>query len=172
MQDDAAPAALAGSLGGTLTNIAGSVKVSNSSGTTALTLDDSGDTTVRTATITSAAVTGTWSPGAIDYTGNEVSSLTLDGGKAGNPFNVQNTGTTTNLVLAGATAVKVGNAGSAQGIVGSLREREPEAVDTQPKRAGSLATRSPPAGGDHGRPTPDHRGWALKPPPGGGDGSP
>jgi hypothetical protein len=116
------------SLGGTLTNIAGSVKVSNSSGTTALTLDDSGDTTVRTATITSAAVTGTWSPGAIDYTGNEVSSLTLDGGKAANTFNVQNTGTTTNLVLAGATAVKVGNAGSAQGIVGSLNIENPSTI--------------------------------------------
>jgi hypothetical protein len=114
---------LAPSLGGTLANIAGPVSLSNSSGTTALVLDDSGDATARTATITNNSVTGTWSPGAVNYVGKEVSALTLFGGHAANTFNVQSTSTTTNLVLAGLSTVAVGSGGSTStlsGIQGAL----------------------------------------------------
>jgi Ca2+-binding RTX toxin-like protein len=111
---------LAPSLGGTLTNIAGSVNVSNSSGTTALVLDDSGDTTARTATIANDSVSGTWSSGAINFSANEVSSLTLHAGNAANTFNVQSTTTATNLDLAGLSTVNVGSGGSTSTLSGLL----------------------------------------------------
>jgi hypothetical protein len=120
---------IAPSLGGTLATIAGPVNVSNSSGTMALVLDDSGDITTRTATITSTSVTGTWSAAAINYIGKDVSSLTLhSSGNSPKIFNVLSTSTTTNLALAGFTSVRVGNAGSVQGISGSLNIENPTSL--------------------------------------------
>ncbi len=91
---------LAPSLGGTLANIAGTVNVSNTSGGgTTLNVDDSGDTTGQTVTVTNGSVSGTWSPASINYTGGQVTSLNLLGGDGGNTFNVQSTasGTTTSI---------------------------------------------------------------------------
>jgi hypothetical protein len=87
------------SLSGTLANIAGPVNVATSkgdTGTTTLNVDDSGDSSPQTATITSSSITGL-APAAINYSG--VSTLTIGGGSGGNTFNVQSTasGTTTNL---------------------------------------------------------------------------
>src|SRR5262249_24078968 len=96
-------------LGGTLANIAGPVNVSSSSGTTTLTLDDSGDTTNQTFTITNSSITGTGFTGPINY--SHVSTLTLDGGSGFANCNVQSTAskTTTNLLLQTLGAVKVGS---------------------------------------------------------------
>ncbi len=108
------------SLGGTLANIAGPVNLSSSSLTT-LVVDDSGDTTARTATITSNSISGTWSQGAIHYVGNQVSSLTLHGGNAANTFNVLSTSTTTTIDGGtGNDAFDVGSNGTSAGIVKNI----------------------------------------------------
>src|SRR5262249_6572957 len=82
---------------------------SSSSGTTTLTLDDSGDTTNQTFTITNSSITGTGFTGPINY--SHVSTLTLDGGSGFANCNVQSTAskTTTNLLLQTLGAVKVGS---------------------------------------------------------------
>jgi hypothetical protein len=100
----------ASTLGGTLANIAGPVNVSSSSGTTTLTIDDSGDTTGQTFTVTNNSITGTGFTGPINY--SQVSTLTLDGGSGiNNSYNVQSTAasTTTNLLLQGSNTVRVGS---------------------------------------------------------------
>jgi hypothetical protein len=102
---------LAPSLGGTLASIAGPVVVSNTSGSTSLTVDDSGDTTGQTVAITNSSITGTWSA-PINYVGGEVSSLTVLGGSGSNTFNVQSTASGTPVGLnagSGADVVSVGN---------------------------------------------------------------
>jgi hypothetical protein len=118
---------LAPSLGGTLANIAGPLRVSNSSGSLALSVDDSGDASANTTTtITNASVTGTWAAGAINYFSNEVSSLTFLSGTGGDTIDVLSTATTTNLIGASAsTTVNVGNGGSVQGITGTLNIEAP-----------------------------------------------
>jgi Ca2+-binding RTX toxin-like protein len=76
------------SLGGTLTNISGTVNVSNSNtGHTALVLDDSGDTVGRAVSISPNAVTGL-APGAIDYVPGQVSSLQVNGGSGNDAFTI------------------------------------------------------------------------------------
>jgi hypothetical protein len=87
------------SLGGTLANIAAPVNVSNTSGSTTLNVDDSGDTTGQTVTVSNNSISGTWSPAAINYSDAALSTIktvNLSGGSGGNTFNVQST-------LAGAT---------------------------------------------------------------------
>jgi hypothetical protein len=108
-------------LGGTLANIAGPVNVSSSSGSTTLTLDDSGDTTGQTVTVTSSSITGTWSPAAINYA--NVSTLTIEGGTGIHNFYIQSTarGTMTNLVLGGSNTVRIGsNAPSLNGTLANI----------------------------------------------------
>jgi hypothetical protein len=93
---------LAPLLGGTLANITGPVSVANATGTTALSVDDSGDTTGRAFTITNGAIAGTGLPAAINYTAgssSEVTSVTVDGGSGGNTFNVLSTGSGTSTTL-------------------------------------------------------------------------
>jgi hypothetical protein len=79
---------------GSLANINGYVAVSGvGTGATALLVDDSKDSTARTATLTSSTLTGL-SPAPIVYTGGNttgVTSLTVDGGSGGNTFYVQGT---------------------------------------------------------------------------------
>src|SRR5262249_56414646 len=85
------------------------VNVSSLSGTSTLTLDDSGDTPNQTFTITNSSITGTGFTGPINY--SHVSTLTLDGGSGFANCNVQSTAskTTTNLLLQTLGAVKVGS---------------------------------------------------------------
>jgi hypothetical protein len=114
---------------GSLTGIAGAVNVVNNSGHTALVVDDSADTVGRTATVTSNAVTGL-SPAPINYWapttagGNGVSSVTIDGGKAANTFNVLSTAAFAPVSFFGGLGsndtVRVGNAGSLAGIAGAV----------------------------------------------------
>lgn len=115
---------------GSLANIAGPVNVSNSSGQTSLVVDDSADTTARSATISNSAVTGL-SVGAIHYTGAYlnanhspigVAALKVNGGSGGNTFDVLSTAAQTpvdlNSGLGNDTVLVRGNS-SALNIQGS-----------------------------------------------------
>jgi acrosin len=120
--------------------INGSVTVTNASGSTALTVDDSADSTARAATLGAASLTGL-APAAINYT--NLSALTVDGGTGGNSFTVTGTSTPTTLnsgagddtVTVKATAsagpltidgdnghdtVTISNSGTAQNILGTV----------------------------------------------------
>jgi hypothetical protein len=92
-------------LGGTLANITGAVTVTNTSLST-LTVDDSGDNSSRTATLSDSAVSGL-SPAPINYTGSGLSTLTVYGGSGGNTFNVTDTSTATDLHPGGSATVNV-----------------------------------------------------------------
>jgi hypothetical protein len=77
-------------LGGTLASINGLFDVYGP-GVTTLTIDDSGDTTRRTATLYGSSLVGL-SPAPIYYTSgvtSSVTSLTVDGGSGGNSFSIQ-----------------------------------------------------------------------------------
>jgi Bacterial Ig-like domain len=74
--------------------LSGTISVGNAEGSTALTLDDSEDTTGQTATMTDNGTTGTvtgLSPATINYTDAGISSLTVNGGSGGNTFTVDGT---------------------------------------------------------------------------------
>lgn len=70
--------------------ILGSVTVTNPSGLTALTIDNSGDATGRTATIDSNVITGL-APQPINYTQTQLSSLGIKGGLGGSTYTVAGT---------------------------------------------------------------------------------
>jgi hypothetical protein len=119
---------LAPALGGTLAGITGAVTVKNASGSTALTIDDSGDVAAKTATMTSSALTGL-APAVINYA--NLSALTVDGGSGGNTFTVAstpvatalNSGTGNDSVNVQGTANPLtvqGQAGSDTVVIGSL----------------------------------------------------
>ncbi len=126
---DGADAVTLGSLAGVgMQDLTGVINVTNSLGFTALTLDDSEDTTGQTATITdngtSGSVTGL-SPANINYTDSALSSLTINGGSGGNTFTVD--GTLTNPFVPSPTVTTL-NKGS-----GSFNS-----VDVTATNAGSL----------------------------------
>src|SRR5262249_52207553 len=73
---------------GSVQGILGAVNVSSTTGTIALTMDDSLDSTGRTVTISATQIIGL-APAAITYA--NLSSLTVDGGTGGNTFTVQGT---------------------------------------------------------------------------------
>jgi hypothetical protein len=80
--------------GGTLANIYGTVSVVGT-GSTSLFVDDSGDTSSHTATLTDSTLTGL-SPALIEWTASPgatggVTSLTIEGSAAGSTYNVLNT---------------------------------------------------------------------------------
>jgi len=72
--------------GGTLAGITGPITV-DGTGSSALIVDDSGDTSPRTITFANSELTGL-APAAISYT-SVVTSLTVNGGSGGNDFVVQ-----------------------------------------------------------------------------------
>jgi hypothetical protein len=97
------------------------VFVSDSTGTTALVVDESADPTARTVAITATSLTGL--AGAISYTpdpGNGVSSLTFDPGSGGTTIDVQGTSVPTAIHSQGNDTVLVSNSGSVQGIQADL----------------------------------------------------
>jgi Ca2+-binding RTX toxin-like protein len=94
---------------GSVQGIQGAVTVTNKGGAgnlTTLTVDDSADTTARTATLGATSLVGL-APATITYDANSLSSLTVDGGSGGNAFTV--TGTPVNGV---ATAPTILNSGT------------------------------------------------------------
>jgi hypothetical protein len=77
--------------GGSVRGVAGPVTVAGLGfGFTALTVDDSSDSKPVTATVGAGSIFGL-APGAIDYNGRDLRSLTIDGGTGGNTFTVAGT---------------------------------------------------------------------------------
>jgi hypothetical protein len=81
--------------GGGLQNIRGSISITNNNfSTTAVNVDDSGDSTTRTGTISATSVTGLGmaAGAAVNYAGVQLASLTVTaGGGVGNTINVEST---------------------------------------------------------------------------------
>ena len=77
----------------------GTISVTNAAGgATALTVNDSSDTTSRSITMSGTSMTGTMvNDATVDY--NHLSALTVDGGSGGNVFTVTNTRTTITTTL-------------------------------------------------------------------------
>jgi hypothetical protein len=95
--------------------------VTDSTGTTALVVDDSADATARTLTVTGTTLTGL--AGLISYVpdpGNGVSSLTFDPGSGGTTIDVLTTSVPTAIHSQGNDTVVVSNNGSVQGIQANL----------------------------------------------------
>jgi hypothetical protein len=98
-------------LGGTVQGIGGAVTVYGPGGTN-LTVDDSGDTTARTATLSDGSITGlapapiAWTPTS-SATGG-VTGLYVYGGSGGNTFNVTGTSNFSDITLLG-TGTGTGN---------------------------------------------------------------
>jgi hypothetical protein len=95
--------------GGTLTGINGEVQMNFATGTTALTIDDSGDGASRTATFgkttigatTYGQVSGLGNPAEILYSGLTSGTLTVNAGSGGDTLNVNATLAATTIVTAG-----------------------------------------------------------------------
>jgi hypothetical protein len=120
---------------GSVQGIFGTVNIDNPPNYTTLTIDDSADTTGHSNVVLGTftpwgdspwgSVTGL-APGSINYEYADTSSVTITTGTAADTINVHATGVTTNLSSGGgADTVSVGNAGSAQGIVGTLYIKNP-----------------------------------------------
>jgi hypothetical protein len=77
-----------------------------------LTVDNSGDPSIRSAVITGSTITGL-APAAINYAGSQLDSLTVKGGSGSTTFNVQNTSVPTTL-RAGAGSISVAGGQSVQ----------------------------------------------------------
>jgi hypothetical protein len=75
---------------GSVQGIMGTVTVSNTRGFSILTVDDSTDGVARTPTINAGSLTGL-APATINYVANDLQSLTVNGGPAGNTFTVAGT---------------------------------------------------------------------------------
>jgi hypothetical protein len=85
---------------GSLANIKGWVDVFGHASKIALLVDDSKDSTARTATLTSSTLTGLGNAGTITYQSG-VTSLTIDGGSKGNTFNIQSIAAGTPVAING-----------------------------------------------------------------------
>jgi hypothetical protein len=118
---------------GNLQGILGAVTIQNPPNFDTINVDDSADTTARTATLSTfvsgganwGSITGL-APAAINYKFADTSSVSITTGFAADTVNVLATGVTTNLSShGGADTVNVGNAGSLQGILGVLNIENP-----------------------------------------------
>jgi hypothetical protein len=109
--------------GRTLATIAGAVSVSNRAGTTALVVDDSGDTGGLNLTLTAGALSptpGSRGPAAIGY-GPGVASLQVRAGGGKNAFHVLGTGPASTIDAGtGSDVITVGDAGHNLMAVGNL----------------------------------------------------
>jgi hypothetical protein len=122
---------------GSVQAIAATLNIENPPSFDVLTIDDSADTTGRTVTLGSSTLSdGSASgyvsglaPVTINYEYADVRSVTVMTGGGGAVVNVLATGVTTNLVANGdrdgSDVVNVGDAGSVQGIAGTLNIEDP-----------------------------------------------
>jgi hypothetical protein len=94
---------LAPRLGGMLSHIDGSITITNTIKPSTLTLDDSGDTTPRTGTLSPTSISGLGlgAGAVVNYIGSELSSLTLRGSAGG--ATLTETGTSVRTTLIGIT---------------------------------------------------------------------
>jgi hypothetical protein len=114
---------------GSVQGILGDLLIETLADHTTLNVDDSADTTARTVTLSSftpqhdtawGKIAGL-APATINYEYFNISSVHIITGSAADTVNVQATGVTTYLDSGGgADTVNVGNAGSVQGILGTL----------------------------------------------------
>ena len=127
---------------GSVQNIQGDLTIENQSGLTAVNVNDSADSTYRTVALSTVTlpddgdndsdaagrISGL-APTLITYEYFDTSGVTIDTGGAGATINVLATGVTTNLVANGvrdgSDVVIVGDAGSVQGIAGTLNIEDP-----------------------------------------------
>jgi hypothetical protein len=124
---------------GSVQGIFGTLNIENPPSFDKIVVDDSTDATARATTLSTGTnssdsegnghlygfITGL-APAAISYEYFDTTSVSVNTGTAsGNVVNVLATGVTTNLRGHASTTVNVGNAGSAQGIVGTLNIENP-----------------------------------------------
>ena len=116
---------MAPALGGTLTNIQAPVYIISDAHQTSLIVDDSGDTTGRTAALSDSYLNGL-TPASIQfsyYNGFPLKALTIYGGSGNDTFNIESTapGTTTLVDTGrGGDVIQVGNNRMLSGINGPL----------------------------------------------------
>jgi hypothetical protein len=100
-------------VGGTLADIAGPLSVADTGGKAALTIDDSGDTAAKTAIAINKTTISNFAPAAINYTGTQISSITVSGGSGGNTFTFNTPAITDKFTVnagTGDNTLKVNNA--------------------------------------------------------------
>src|SRR5262249_13384826 len=123
---------------GSVQGIIGTLTIQNPPSFTTLIVDDSTDTVGRNATLstissggaTLGSITGL-APAAILYSYADTASVNITTGSAADTVNVRATGEATNLSTTGRrSADHVSNAGSVQGILGSLLIRNPPSFTT------------------------------------------
>jgi hypothetical protein len=115
-------------LNGTLANITQPISVTNTSSLSTLSVDDSGDGTARTGTISGTSITGLGlgASAAINYTGSQLNSLTVRDSAGGATVAVAGTSTITTLWDNGPATINIGNGNRINGITGALTlENEP-----------------------------------------------
>jgi hypothetical protein len=124
---------------GSVQDIAGPLNIENPNSFTTLDVDDSADSSGHTVTLDTFtpvndspwdSITGL-APAPIQYEYGDTSSLSITTGLAADTVDVHATGVTTNISSAeGFNWVYVGNAGSAQGILGTLNIESPLGFST------------------------------------------
>ncbi len=123
---------------GSAQGILGALTIQNPGGFTSVHVDDSTDTVARTATLSTFNSGGfDWgsiiglAPASIVYKYADTSNVNVTTGSGADTVNVLATGRTTNLSTSGGhDTVNVGNAGSVQGITGTLIIQNLHSTDT------------------------------------------
>ena len=109
-----------GSNEASLPNIAGTVSVASTGGTTALSVYGTADATGRTYTVRSSQVSVSGMPGVVDYFG-DVNSLTINGGSGNNTIDVFSTAANVPVTInagSGTNHINVTGSSSAVNITG------------------------------------------------------
>ena len=129
---------------GSVQGILGTLSIENPPSHDTISVDDSADTTARTVTLSTfvnpadsehnsdpwGSITGL-APAAINYEYRDTSSVSVTTGHGADTVNVRATGVSTALSTSGGgDTVNVGNAGSVQGILGTLSIENPPSHDT------------------------------------------
>ena len=123
--------------GGSVQGILGTLNLQNPPNYNTVNVNDSADTTARTATLSTyssgganwGSITGL-APAAINFKYFDTSSVNITTGSAADTVNVLATGVTTNITGEGPDVVNVGNGGSVQGILGTLNLQNPPNYNT------------------------------------------
>ena len=128
----------------TVAGITGVLNIENPASFNTININDSGDSTSRTVVLSTLGsnaadaggssdiwgqITGLGAA-AINYEYNDTTSITLRTGTGGNTINVRGTGVTTNIVAGGRDTANIGDAGSVQGINGTLNLEDPPSFVT------------------------------------------
>ena len=121
---------------GSVQGILGALTIQNPPSFNTINVDDSADTTARTVTLSTfvsggaswGSITGL-APAAINYKYADTSGVNITTGSGNDTVNVLATGVPTNLSTGGGhDTVNVGNAGSVQGILGTLTIQNPPSI--------------------------------------------